>query len=421
MSGHKKFQTPLAIFCLAFLIRVIFFLIAHRYYEEAWSPEKIGINEWLEIAQNFAAGKGFSHGSLMTYFPIGGGLEPTAARSPVPVLVLSAVLLVFGEHFYYALFVQSWMFSAASAALLYILAQKTLGSPGKALAVSLIYCFYLPEMYISTAYAAGSESLFTFLLMLYFYLVIRETETPKVKLALAAGVVFALAFLSKPVILFLPLLYMGRAVLKHGKKAAASIGGFMAVFILCVSPWIIRNQIVMGKPVLTTTLGGYNLLRHNWLISRGEYRLCTAEDFLPMVNQVIEESRSDMKALNEIRLNDLFTRKAKEIISEYPDRYLKLTAVRSVWLWYKIGAEKAPYLFLNILIYIFMFPGLVLVLARRHLLGFFAPHIFYFIFMHIGINAQFRFISPLMPYGIMIAFYMFAALFPAKRSTSSRC
>ena len=101
----------------------------------------------------------------------------------------------------------------------------------------------------------------------------------------------------------------------------------------------------------------------------------------------------------------MFKRKAKEIIRQYPWRYLKLTAIRSVWLWYTIGAEKPPYLFWNLFIYLFMFPGLVLVLLRKHLLSLFAIHIFYFILIHIGINAQFRFICPMMPYGIMIAFY----------------
>lgn len=452
-----RFKTAFGIFSLAFLLRTLFFLTARPYYVDAWSLEEIGINGWLDIAQNFASGKGFSHSSLLTYFPMGGGLEPTAARSPVPVLFLSAVLFIFGNHFYYALFIQSWLLSAASAALLYRVAEKTLRSRKMALAVSLFYCFYLPEMYLSTTYAAGSESLFTFLLMTYFYLMIKQVETRNLKLAIAAGGVLGLAFLSKPVVLFFPVLYAGWAVWKYRKKAAASIAVFMAAFILCVSPWVVRNTIVMGKPVLTTTLGGYNLLRHNWLISRGEYRLCTAEDFLPMVNQTIEESHADMKALSEVQLNELFTGKAREIILRYPWRYLKFTAIRAVWLWYKIGAEKPLYLFWNLLIYIFMFPGMLIIISRK--MGFilkplfvilseakdqfltgsrvnsasgihflkagpssslrlsqydraegilfvFAVHILYFVVMHIGINAQFRFISPMMPYGIMIAFYV---------------
>ena len=126
-----------------------------------------------------------------------------------------------------------------------------------------------------------------------------------------------------------------------------------------------------------------------------------------MVNETIREARGQNPVVTETRLDEMFCRKAKKIIREYPWRYLKMTAIRSVWLWYKIGAEKPPYIFWNLFIYIFMFPGLVLVILRKHLLSLFALHIFYFILIHIGINAQFRFICPMMPYGIMIAFYAF--------------
>lgn len=404
------------IFLSAFLARVIFYLVFERLHP-GMMTQSLGINGWLDIARNVTAGQGYSEHSLLTYFPVD-RLIPTAARSPLPVLILSLLLLVFHQQTL-VLLIYSWMLSSLTAVLLYFLAQKVLKSQKMGLATALLYCFYLPEMVISTAYASASESLFTLLLMGYFLTSLGDSETHSRKLAVGAGILLALACLSRPMVLFLPILYAGWMIWKHQAKAVTSLACFFAAFLICLSPWAIRNQIVFGKPIITSTLGGYNLLRHNFGLENRDYRLKTSEDFDPYAHRVIAAAGYDLKTINEVQADDVFTREALKIICKYPVRYLKFSVIRGFWLWYKIGAEQQPYLTQNAAIYLFMFPGMVLALLRRHVLSIFVLHIGYFVFFCALINAQFRFICPMMPYGIMLAVYAITLLEQKRQSLSS--
>ena len=407
-----KYCVPGIIFCTAFLARVLFFL-ALRKNNRMWTPEEIGINGWLDIAKNLAAGNGYSQSSLLTYFPVG-HLVPTAARSPVPLIALAVLLHIFKEHYFYPLFVYSWVLSAATAVALYFLALRFLDSVKMALVTAFLYCFYLPEMNISTTYAAASESLFTLLLALYFLAFVKSLESPKLWGAALAGGLFALAFLSRPAVMFFPVFYAVESLRRSGgeHKPFWRIAVYGAIFLAGLAPWVIRNQIVFHKPIVTTTLSGYNLLRHNGMIAENRYDLAeSAGKYNPVASRGVAEAGYDLKSLDEAQLDAIFAKKGVSIIRHYPWRYLKLCAMRTVWLWYKISEAQPLYLYPNLAIYVFLFPGLILVFLRRHPLSLLAAHFLYFAVFHAAINVQFRFICPMMPYGIMIAVYTVRSVF----------
>jgi hypothetical protein len=406
MNEKSKFRAFLChprsiclfLFCTAFLARVVFYLIFRKDFNN------LGINHWLDIARNLVSGAGYSEHSLLTYFP-STQLEPTAARGPVPVLALSLLLLIFRSHYELPLLIYSWSLSSITAVLLYFLSRNVFRSAKAGLVTALTYCFYLPEMFISTAYAAASESLFTLLLMAYFWAMIRSVDSLKARWAAVSGLLLGLACLSRPVVLLFPIFYVAWMFQNHRVKAMMPVVIFLAALILCLSPWVIRNQIVFHRPVVSTTLGGYNLLRHNGMLDRNDLRIYTAEDFAPLAREVVAKAGYRFDRLNEVQLDQVFKLAAIQQIRAFPWRYLKLCVLRSIWLWYKINAERFLLLFQNCLIYLFMFPGLVLVFIRRHSLRVFAVHILYFVLIHAAINAQFRFICPMMPYGIMLAVY----------------
>ena len=419
---RNLFQNPAAagflIFCCAFTARVLFFLV-FRKDNRMWTPAEIGINGWLDIARNVADGKGYALSSLLTYFSVG-RLVPTAARSPIPILVLAGLLKIFKEHYLYPLFIYSWSLSALTATALYFLARRYLGSSKMALVSALLYCVYLPEMNIATTYAAASESLFTLLLMLYFLAVSNSLQSRQLKWAAAAGGLLALACLSRPVVLFFPFFYVfesyqqicaGAGRRERLRQVIAGILVYGGIFLAGLAPWVIRNQIVFHQPIVTTTLGGYNLLRHNGMIAENRFELAaSAGEFEPRARQVVLDAGRDINRLNEAQLDDVLSRKALSIIRRYPARYLKLCAIRTVWLWYKISEAQPRYLYPNLMIYLFLFPGLFFVFYRPHPLNLFAVHFLYFIVFHAALNVQFRFICPMMPYGIMIAVYTAASV-----------
>jgi hypothetical protein len=393
------------IFCTAFAARVFFYFVMENRQPEIFSLKNVGDVGYLNIARNLVSGNGYSGNHLLTYFLID-HLEPTAARGPVPVLVLALLLLIFRGKFYYLLFVHSWLLSAFTAVALYFLAQNVFKSKKPALVTAFLYCFYMPEMFISATYAAASENVFTLLLICYFLALIRGIQTKSLSSAFLAGALLGLACLSKPVVLFLPVVYAGWMILAHRDKAVSSIASFLVAFFICLSPWVIRNQIVFHKPIFTTTLGGYNLLRHNGMIGQNKYEIRSSGQFDPIALAKVAEAGYDLNRLNEVELDEIFAKAAFLAIRSYPWRYLKLCVMRTAWVWYRVNGDNPPYIYQNILIYLFMFPGFVLVFVRRHFLSVLAVHVFYFILTYAAINAQFRFICPVMPYGIMIAVYV---------------
>ncbi|HTL47179.1 MAG TPA: glycosyltransferase family 39 protein [Verrucomicrobiae bacterium] len=414
-SDRRPVFTALFLFLAAFAARLLFYP-AFRQMNPAWSFQNLDVNHWLVIARNVAAGRGFTDSALMTYFQTP-SLHATAARSPVPVLLLAGLLKIFPDRLPTFL-IYSWTLSGLNAAALYYLALRRLKSRRLALVTGLIYCFYFPEMDRSIAYAAASEGVFILLFIAYFRFCNRCFDRPSKAYAAAAGLVFALAFLSRPVILFMPALFAGAMIKHHRARALAPLACFAAAAALCAAPWTMRNQKVFGRPVLTTTLGGYNLLRHNWMIETGKYKLCTDDDFEPVAHRAAAETGRPLESMNEAELDALFKEKAKQIIRRYPLRYLEASMIRLFWLWYKIGADRPLYVIQNAVIYAFLLPGLVMTLLRRSRLGFISVHFLYFIVMHAAINAQFRFIEPLMGFGIMIAVFAAADIFGFPRNSS---
>jgi 4-amino-4-deoxy-L-arabinose transferase-like glycosyltransferase len=89
-----------------------------------------------------------------------------------------------------------------------------------------------------------------------------------------AGVAIGLAVLCRPT--FLPWLGLVAAAMviadcglriaewpKRAWRAVANLAAFVLVAAAVVSPWVIRNQREMGKPILGTTHGGYTLFLGN--------------------------------------------------------------------------------------------------------------------------------------------------------------
>lgn len=81
-----------------------------------------------------------------------------------------------------------------------------------------------------------------------------------------AGCLLGLAALCRPTIWpFIGLYSLGLLVAhrRQLRAAAVSLAAMWLVIAVVVSPWVIRNQLVLGHPILTTTHGGYTLLLGN--------------------------------------------------------------------------------------------------------------------------------------------------------------
>lgn len=185
-----------------------------------------------------------------------------------------------------------------------------------------------------------TEVYFTFLVLLGAYIFISRKGWFWYVLA---GLIFGLACLTKPQVLFLPgliaLLKLLDLNLRQSRYQiiSATVVLYFAMSLILI-PWAWRNTTVFGETVLLSTNGGYTLLTGNNPSARGDY---TEND--PLVNErkfsVKDQVASDRRA----------KALAMQWIKDNPAQFIKLIPMKIFRLWapdgeaewfYQLGYEK---------------------------------------------------------------------------------
>ena len=410
LSDRSRLRRMLWLFAFAVAVRIVYFMIMAPYASD-WDPKPIQRNGFLTIARHVLAGDGMSSMELLTYYPAG-HLVPTASRSPLPVLVFAGALAVLKTHFYYPLLLLAWCCSGVVAVCAYRIAARASSREWIGLWTGIVFACYLSEMFITTTYSMASEPLFAACLAVYVLLLVRAGDRPGLGIALAAGAMLGLAALSRPTVVWLPVVSVpwllfqprGRGVTFRERGLVMS-AVFVVAFAAVQVPWVLRNYRVFGDPIVTTTLGGFNLYRHNAMIEEGKYHTGYSHPEMERrVHRLAEATGRPLASLNEAELNTLLKAEGTRIIKAYPLRYLKLSAMRTVWIWYNENSGRGLYAVQNFLIYLFALGGLFYALRSREPVYFLLlAHIAYFVAFHSAINVQYRFICPIMPYMILLA------------------
>jgi len=391
------------LFGLTVLVRVVYFIVLSP-STPIWTRDELPRNGYLQIAEHVVAGEGYSTRSLLTYYGID-RLVPTAARSPVPVFVFAGALWLLDSQWYYPLLLFAWCLSGVVAVAAYWIAGRVSGREWVAVWTGVVFAFYLSEMFITTTYAIASEPLFAALLSVYLVLFIRAVDRPGVGMAAAAGAMLALATLSRPTVLWLPVLSLGWILFQHRRRGIVMSVAFAVAFGAVLMPWIVRNYRVFGEPIVTTTLGGFVLYRHNGMIEEGKYHVgYSHSEFEQMIRRLTAANGRALESYTEPELSVLLYTEGKRIIKEYPWRYVKLSALRAVWIWYNENSGRGLYAVQNFVIYLLALGGLFHALrSREPVYLLLLAHIAYFVAVHSALNVQYRFICPIMPYMILLA------------------
>lgn len=391
------------LFALAVAVRIVYFVVMAPHTAD-WDPKPIQRNGFLTISRHLLDGEGISSRDLLTYYPVG-HLVPTAARSPLPVLVFAGALAVLGSHWYYPLLLFAWCLSGVVAVCAYWVAFRASGREWLALWTGIVFACYLSEMFITTTYSMASEPLFAACLAVYVVLLIRTTDRPTLPLALAAGAMLGLTALTRPTVLWLPVVSIGWLLVRLRGRAIALSAAFTLAFAVLQVPWAVRNYRVFGDPIVTSTLGGFNLYRHNAMIEEGKYHTGYSHPEMERrVHRLAAASGRPLESFNEAELNTLLKAEGARIIRAYPLRYLRLSAMRTVWIWYNENSGRGLYAVENFLIYLLALFGLFYALRSREPVYFLLlAHIAYFVAFHSAINVQYRFVCPIMPYMILLA------------------
>ena len=200
-----------------------------------------GYTFFFAFAQSIAAGRGFA---------VANGV-PTAFRVPLYPILLAG--LTFGHHWFWPIVLVQSLIGAATCVCAGLLTQQMFpGARGRraaalAAAITAIYPYYVVH-----DTALQETSLFTLLTLVAVLLALRVARTGTRLPAISCGLVLGLDVLTRspiaPFALLVPLWLVARCRVAQGLICALMLG-------ITISPWLIRNDLLTGEPVLTTEAG----------------------------------------------------------------------------------------------------------------------------------------------------------------------
>jgi 4-amino-4-deoxy-L-arabinose transferase-like glycosyltransferase len=187
---------------------------------------------------------------------------PPAYRPPLYPLMLTGCVAL-GKYSGPAIGVLHLGMGLATVWLVFLLGQRwRLGRWPAALAAALVAC---DPILLAQSTQVMTETPATLLTVLALISLTSASEHPSASRAAAAGGWLALAALCRPALLLwtvaagVVLSLLARPWSLRWKVLA----GFTLAAVLVLSPWAIRNQLRLGRPIVTTTHGGYTLLLGN--------------------------------------------------------------------------------------------------------------------------------------------------------------
>ncbi len=421
----NPFRSTWAVFWAAFLVRVLYMTLAHTYHFRTDGDHFQFGWEMGRVARALATGFGYAD-------PFIGHTGPTTWVPPLYPLLLAGVFKIFGIYTLrsaWVILTFNSFVSALTAMTTYEIAARCFN---RRVAVwsAWIWALYPAAMQYAVRWV-WEMTLSTWLLTVIFVLALRmrrigeiPADTTEVDFCsrddgrtlrrwLIFGLLWGLLGLSNPsLLLFLPA--CGLWVL-HGTRHLRRQAGFASmsaiVFIICVSPWMVRNALVFHKFIPMRANFGAELYLGNGPGAMGflmEYNHpYEAQDQLGLYKQMGEVAYAQMRG-----------QLAKKYIASHPGLFLRNSLKRLYFFWISVPHPTGgkwyiePFRVAN-----FAFAsiaglfGLGLALKRRIPAAWlFAwaflliPLIYYFVTVH----ARFR--DPLEPMIAILAVYLFQSV-----------
>ncbi len=245
------------------------------------------------------------------------GTTPTTGRPPgYPFFLAAGVTAGAGIQ---ALRIMNFFCFAASILLLYRLTSR-LGGP-LAGAIAAVLAMIYPVFF----YTAGTlypQTLASTLLLSVLVLVDRVDRPPSLLHAAAAGLAFGVLIVTVPTFVFSLLVVGVWLLFTHRKHALPACAVGLAVVLLVLGSWQLRNYRATGKFIFVSTNSGVNLLLGNSENTRSDSG----------VNVDLEHYSKAVRGRSEYERDRFFRDSAIRWIAEHPTAAAKLYVAK--WLHY---------------------------------------------------------------------------------------
>ena len=302
-------------------------------------------DSWWAIALNLLHGDGYSL-CLAKYFSFcSPENQLTAMREPVPVLFFALVAILGHESLWAATFTELVIYLLIP--ILLFLLTKEWSNNRAALIAAGFWAMYLPALDLIPQ--VSSDLLAALLVTAGILMTGRARKTLRTQDWFRATVFLGLAGMSRSATLVIVVAILGGQFMEFQQKRI-NFQGFLKTamtiivpVILIMTPWLIRNQIVFGRPIIGSSLVGYNLYRHNYMISTNDYlRYVAGAEGYQATQKLIASHPDEMKGNeNEAQMESFYRKEAVKIISAHPIQYLMLCAYRILPLWFNWQVPEA--------------------------------------------------------------------------------
>jgi hypothetical protein len=323
IHGRKwsNLQIASAVFIIALLVRLSIMLVSRAYDQ----PLRVEIHY---LAFSIASGQGYGN-------PYPTPTGPTAMYTPGYPLILAGIYGIFGTGRIAEAVTYTVSIVAASAvyALLPLLS-IWLGLPRRvglaAAIIGAIMPVYLLNEFRSGQYVFGALCLIGLTL-----LTVWVSKTQKMltwRLGAIFGVAWGCALLVSPNLLLIGLLWLFAAALHYRANAIRFGLVALGVTLAILSPWAIRNAIVLGSPIFTRSNLGLELWMSNNDISAPSYgdNMASYTRYQPFMNPT--EANLDRR-MGELAFMHQRLEWSRQWIERHPRRFATLTANRILLFW----------------------------------------------------------------------------------------
>ena len=356
-------QQGVILFILAVLVRVI--VIVHfRPFEDLarYELERTAIS----LAQTGVYGNPYA-------IPTG----PTAHVSPGYTLILAAVFRLFGTGTAAEIIKEllATFVTALQIALLPTIAVALSVNKRAGTLAGLIMAFYpaRPMVEIDGDWETPYIAL-ALMLVAVFTAQLWKKHPLSIASAVRQGLGWgiALLFVSALLPLYAAFLIVG-AILQRTQLTRYLV--FAAVEILisaaCLAPWVMRNYIALGSPVLTRTNGGIELRISNNASAVADQRENSLHGLFDRYHPLQSPTEAlKVRQLGEIEYNRRAVNEAKQWIAAHPKRFIELTLGRIRCFWFYVDPTSRVKTMFCWIVSAAGFAGLFVALRRKCMAGY---------------------------------------------------
>ncbi len=343
-------------------------------------------DSYIRIADHIIAGDGFVWG------------DQHVGRAPLYPLLVAATRYRMLDREFLALYIVQAVLGTATVLFFSLAARRLMGRVAGG--ITALWLAFYPFLVYYTG-AVLSETLFVFLLSVFFYYLVTCFSRPGILRAILAGAFAGAAFLTRPSVLGLVVLFAIVVIIRVRPffKSLLVAGVMLVTAFLVALPWAVRNKRVTGRLIFSTCGIGASLYDGLGPQADGSSDM----SFL--------HAMPELKSMDEVARDRYLTKKALEAAAKSPRRILRLMPTKAYRFWAPVptaqGFRRPLYVWVSLAavvpIYVMAVFAVVMGVVKWRNFALLAAAPLYFTCLHMVFVGSTRYRLGAMPFVVIMA------------------